>query len=118
MRPPRFHFPDHVRSTTRDMASRMVQDGTVPSTPGELDAWVARTPDVRESLESGGYGTHFTADDLLPLLEVFVAKAGGARPQPAARPRSSPGRGVILAVVAAVVIVAAVLAVATGALSR
>lgn len=81
MRPPRYHFPDEVRDTTRDMAHRMVSGGAVVRTPAELDAWVAQAPDARASLVRGGYGTHFTADDLFPLLEVFVAKAGGTVPR-------------------------------------
>ena len=41
MRPPRYHFPDEVRSATREMAARSVRAGTVARTPDELDAWLA-----------------------------------------------------------------------------
>lgn len=86
MRPPRYHFPDEVRSTTRDMAHRMVDEGTVARSPEELDAWIAQAPDARESLVRGGYGTHFGAADLLPLLEMAVTRAGGVAPARAAVP--------------------------------
>ena len=75
------------------MASRMVDDGNVAQTPEELDAWIASRPDVREVLDRDGYGTNFTAEDLFPLFQIFVAKAGGqvapvgAADEPA--PRSS-----------------------------
>lgn len=89
MRPPRYRFPNEVRETTRTIASRMVGDGDIARTPQDLEAWIARAPDVREPLESGGYGREFTADDLFPLLQVFVEKAGGPAPAPDAPPRSS-----------------------------
>jgi hypothetical protein len=88
MRPPRYRFPDEVRTQTRAMADRMVREGTVTRTPEELESWIAGTPEVREALESGGYGTAFTADDLFPLLEVFVAQAAGSS-RPAAPTRAS-----------------------------
>ncbi|HEV2147718.1 MAG TPA: hypothetical protein VGR37_09980 [Longimicrobiaceae bacterium] len=81
MRAPRYRFPDEVRSTTRAMASRMVQEGTIARTPEELDAWISERPDVREPLEKGGYGTAFTSHDLFPLLHVFVLRAGGPAPE-------------------------------------
>ncbi len=119
MRPSRYRFPNEVRETTRAMASRMVRDGTTARTPEELDAWISRTPDVRESLESGGYGAEFTADDLFPLLQVFVAQAGGTPPSaPAADapPRFSQKRWLLaLAASVAVAIVLGLLLVATGA---
>jgi len=77
MRAPRYRFPDEVRSTTRDIASRMLHEGTVAATPEELDAWITRRPEVREPLKAGGYGTAFTAEDLFPLLQVFVGRAEG-----------------------------------------
>lgn len=55
----------------------MVRDGTVAQTPEELDTWIANTPEARETLETDGYGTDFTADDLFPLFQALVAKAGG-----------------------------------------
>lgn len=110
MRPPRFQFSDEVRSTTRWMAAESVRDGTVAGTPEELDAWISRTPQAREPLERGGYASDFTADDLYPLYEVFVGKAGGAVPRAENAPGPSParwsaGRIVVLALAIAVVVV-------------
>lgn len=82
MRPPRYRFPDEVRETTRTIATRMVGDGSIARTPQELEGWIAGAPDARESLERGGYGREFTADDLFPLLEVFIVQAGGPAPVP------------------------------------
>lgn len=116
MRPPRFHFPDEVRSTTREIAHRMVDEGTVARTPEQLDAWIAGAPEERASLERGGYGTHFTSEDLFPLLEVFVAKAGGST----AAASASAGRswnpwvvGLVLMLVVAVLVVIGVTATRT-----
>lgn len=89
MRPPRYRFPDEVRDTTRAAASRMVRDGDIARTPEDLEAWIAREPEVRETLENGGYGREFTAHDLFPLLQVMVAQAGGPAPEPDAPARSS-----------------------------
>jgi hypothetical protein len=89
MRAPRYRFPDEVRSTTRVIASRMVDEGTTARTPEELDTWIDAAPDVKESLENGGYNTAFTSHDLFPLLQVFVAKAGGSVSEPEVAPRSS-----------------------------
>jgi len=118
MRPPRFRFPNEVRTTTRTIASRMVDDGAIAQTSEQLGAWIEQRPEVRESLEIDGYGTDFTADDLFPLLQVFIVQAGGPPPEPEARPRASRGRWVLLALVAAAVIVAVVLAVTVGARTR
>ena len=78
MRAPRYRFPDRVRTVTRNIAARMVQDGSVAQTPEDLEAWIARTPAAREALETGGYGTRFTARDLFPLLQAAVADAESA----------------------------------------
>ena len=113
MRPPRYHFPDEVRSATREMAARTVRAGTVARTPEELDAWILQAPDVREPLERGGYATEFTANDLFPLYEVMVEKAGGPAPRAtaAAPSRTRPSVGMLAAVALAIaVIVALVLA--------
>jgi len=113
MRPPRYHFPDEVRTSTREMAARTVRDGTVAGTPEELDAWILQAPDVREPLERGGYTTEFTAGDLFPLYEVMVEKAGGVvpRPEAAAPSRTGPRVGMLpLIAMAIAVIVALVLA--------
>lgn len=116
MRPPRYRFPDVVRSTTRTIASRMVQEGTVARTPEELDTWISQEPDVRAALESGGYGTEFTSHDLFPLLQVFVAQAEGPAPEVHARPRFFRSRWLLLGLVAAVVIILVLLVVAMNAL--
>lgn len=113
MRPPRYHFPDEVRSATREMAARTVRAGTVARTPEELDARILQSPDFLEPLERGGYTTEFTASDLFPLYEVMVQKAGGPAPRAAA---AAPSRtqwsvGMLAAVALAIaVIVALVLA--------
>ena len=112
MRPPRYHFPDEVRSATREMAARSVGAGTVARTPEELEAWIAQAPDLREPLEHGGYTTEFTAGDLLPLYEVMVEQAGGpARAEPAAPARTRWGVGKLAVIALGIaVIVALVLA--------
>ena len=103
MRAPRYRFPEEVRSATRAMASRMVQQGTVARTPEELDGWISDNPDVREPLEKGGYRRAFDAADLLPLLQVLVEKAGGPAPETEAPP-ASPNRRWLVAVVLGVVL--------------
>jgi hypothetical protein len=113
MRPPQYHFPDEVRTATREMAAQTVRDGSVAGTPEELDAWILQAPDVREPLERGGYTTEFTAADLFPLYEVMVEKAGGAVPR--AAEAAAPSRtwwilGMIAAVAVATAIAALVLA--------
>jgi hypothetical protein len=109
MRPPRYHFPDEVRTATREMAARSVRAGTIAHTPEELDAWIARAPDVREPLEHGGYTTEFTAADLFPLYAVMVEKAGG--PSPGAAPDVPPlarwSAGKLLAIAVAIAVVVA-----------
>ena len=112
MRPPRYHFPDEVRTATREMAHRTVREGTVARSPEELDAWISQAPEVREPLEHGGYTTEFTASDLFPLYEVMVEKAGGqARAEAAAPSHTRWSAGKLAAVALAIaVIVALVLA--------
>jgi hypothetical protein len=110
MRPPRFQFPNEVRSITRTIASAMVGNGNVAETPEQLDTWIGQRPDVRESLRADGYGTDFSAEDLFPLLQVFVGQAGGAAPEPAARPRASHRRWVLPALLLVMVITVVVLA--------
>jgi uncharacterized damage-inducible protein DinB len=44
MREPRYRFPDHVRDTTRTIATRMVREDAVARTPEELEAWIAEEP--------------------------------------------------------------------------
>ena len=108
MRPPRYRFPNEVRTTARGIASRMVQGDAIAQTPEELDAWISGHPDVLSSLERGGYRSAFGAGDLFPLLLVFVVQAGGSAP--AAEPPAPPSSrrtwlvvltvGVLLALVA------------------
>lgn len=106
MRDARYRFSDDVRATTRAIALRMIHAGTVATSAEALDAWIARTDDVRERLTSGGYGTRFTADDLFPLLQGFVARATAATPSPAAagRPKWLWIGVIVVAVVIAVIV--------------
>jgi hypothetical protein len=64
----------------------MIHAGDVAASPEALDAWINRTDDLRGRLTNGGYGTAFTADDLFPLFQSFVAKAMASTP-----PRSEGG---------------------------
>lgn len=82
MRGPRYRFPEEVRAATRDMAARMVEQRSIVQTAEELETWISQRAAVREVLERGGYGTAFTAQDLFPLLDVFLEQAG--RPAPSA----------------------------------
>lgn len=111
MRPPRYHFPDEVRTATREMAARTVRAGTVARTPDELDARISEAPDLRAPLEHGGYTTEFTAADLYPLYEVMVEQAGGPPPPAAATDAAHSGWIVWLAsaALAIAVIIALVL---------
>jgi hypothetical protein len=93
MRPPRYRFPDSVRTTTRSIASRMIQTGEVASTPEELDAWITRNPEEHASLKGGGYGTEFDAQDLFPLLQAMIGHQQQSTAQPAP---SLPGRSPLL----------------------
>ncbi|HEX6094913.1 MAG TPA: hypothetical protein VF432_01210 [Thermoanaerobaculia bacterium] len=102
-----------MRTTTRAIALRMIHAGAVAASPEELDAWIARTDDLRERLTNGGYGSAFAAGDLFPLFQSFVARAKAAAP--AATPSRSgagPARWLWIAVILAVVVIVAVLAVA------
>ncbi|MBV9772496.1 MAG: hypothetical protein JO040_01015 [Gemmatimonadetes bacterium] len=111
MRPPRYRFPDQVRTITRSMAARMVHDGAVATTPEELDAWVASAPDTRAALRRGGYGAAFTAHDLFPLFQVFVAEAEGSRGSAGSPQGSSQKRWLVaLLVLLVVVLLVAVVA--------
>ena len=110
MRDPRYRFSDDVRATTRAIALRMVHAGTVAGSPEELEAWIARTDDVRERLTTGGYGSAFTAADLFPLFQGFVAKATATTPAPAAaRPARSLRIGLMVVVAIVVIVVIVIL---------
>lgn len=120
MRPPRYRFSNDTRSMTREMASRMVRDGNVAQTPEELDAWIADTPDAREIFERDGYNRDFTAHDVFPLLQVFVAQAGGqvAPTGPADEPPARSSRTWLLAGFLLLVFVVLVYALITNASSQ
>lgn len=113
MRPPRFRFPDEVRSATRSMATRMVQDGKIAQNEDDLAAWIERDPETRRVMEDGGYGQEFTAGDVFPLLEVFVVQAGGKPAEPDPEPISRGNRW-MWSLMVAVVILLAMVAVASG----
>jgi hypothetical protein len=95
----------------------MVRDDSAAHTPEELDAWIDGAPEIGATLTKGGYGTAFTSADLLPLLQVFIAKAGGAPPPSDAPPPSARNRrrsvGVLVALSIAIVLV--LIGLATGA---
>lgn len=106
MRDPRYRFSDDVRATTRAIALRMIHAGAVAASPDELEAWIARTDDVRERLTKGGYGSAFVAGDLFPLFQGFVARATAATPARAeARPAKWLWIGVIIVLAVVVVVV-------------
>ena len=104
MRDPRFRFSDAVRASTRAIALRMIHAGEVAQSAAQLHEWIMRTDDLRETLVNAGYGSAFTADDVFPLLQSFVAKA--SRPA-VSRTGGSSSRalwvGAIITVVLAVV---------------
>lgn len=108
MREARYRFSDAVRATTRAIALRMIYAGEIAASPQELREWIERTDDVRERLTQGGYGDAFTAEDLFPLFQGFLAKATAANPAPSrSRPTLSPRWiAVIVAIVVAVVVAA------------
>lgn len=106
MRDPRYRFSDDVRATTRAIALRMIHAGAVATSPEELDAWIARTEDVRERLTKGGYGSAFAAGDLFPLFQSFVDRATAARPAPSA---AGPARWLWIGVIVAIALVTIVI---------
>ena len=106
MRDPRYRFSDDVRSVTRAIALRMIHANTVASSSEELRAWILRTDDLREKLTNGGYGSAFSADDLFPLFQSFVAKA---TPATHSRPKVRPLWRIWLIAIVVVAIVVAVL---------
>jgi hypothetical protein len=88
----------------------MVQGGQIADTPEQMEEWISHEGDVRETLEDGGYGSEFTADDLFPLLQVFITQAGGPAPVTEPPPRTYPqwmlGAGALLALVVAAAAIA------------
>ena len=108
MRDPRYRFSDDVRSTTRAIALRTTHAGEVLESPEQLDAWIARTEDLQERLTSAGYRSAFTADDLFPLFQSYVAKASVARSAAAPRPAARSWRWLWIGAIVAAVIVAIV----------
>jgi hypothetical protein len=81
MRDPRFRFGDDVRAATKEMSGRMAERGSAPQNGDELEWWITANPDIHQRLAQGGYGKEFNAEDLLPLLHVFLAQR---QPAPAA----------------------------------
>lgn len=106
MRDPRYRFSDDVRATTRGIALRMIRSGTVAASPEALGEWIAETDDVRERLTKGGYGSAFSADDLFPLVQGFVAKTA---PQTPSRSAAGAARWLWIAGIAALAIAMAVI---------
>lgn len=107
MRDPRYRFSDDVRAMTRAMALRMIHAGEVAASPEALHAWIERTSDLHVRLTNGGYGTAFTAEDLFPLFQSFVAKAKASTPPGSARGSSRwlwIGLIVVVAIVAGVIV--------------
>ena len=88
MRAPRHRFSEEVRSTCRSIAARWAHEGAIAQTPDELEFWISENPEVRKSLELGGYNTKFTSHDLLPLIQAFLGQGSAAAPQ-AKRPHRS-----------------------------
>jgi hypothetical protein len=108
MRDPRYRFTDAVRASTRAIALRMIHSGTVADSPVQLDDWIARTEDLRESLVNAGYGSAFNADDLFPLFQSYVAKSSRpAAPPIEARASRWVWIGVIVTVIVAAIVFAA-----------
>jgi hypothetical protein len=105
MRDPRYRFSDEVRSVTRAIALRMIHAGTVADSPDGVRLWIEQTPDLKEKLVRGGYGSAFDADDLFPLFESFVAKARAAATIPVKRP----GRPMWIALIVAAAVTLAVI---------
>jgi hypothetical protein len=91
----------------------MVHARAVAASPEELDAWIARTDDLRDRLEKGGYGSDFAADDLFPLFQSYVAKATAAAASRAPSGAIPPSWGrtgvVIVAIAVAVGVIVAVM---------
>ena len=107
MRPPRYRFPEEVRSATRLTASRMVAEERVAQSPEQLEAWIAENADVSATLQAGGYGTAFAAEDLYPLLQAMLEHRGIPGSAAAETPSHNPRRRWVG--IAVVVIVAAAL---------
>jgi hypothetical protein len=112
MRPPRYRFPDEVRDAAREIAAGMVDSGEIAWTPEELEAWIAGHPAVGATLVEGGYGTHFGAEDLLPLVQAMIARMGGPAAPVSSAAEAPPRRsmtgwliGLIVAIVAVILLV-------------
>ena len=112
MRDARYQFSEDVRTITRAIAVRMIHAGDVASSPEALDAWIARTDELRERLRDGGYGSAFSADDLFPLFQAAVARKSTPSPPPD-RPAMRRRIGLIVLVIAIVVGVIAAVTIAS-----
>lgn len=77
------------------MAAQMVREDRVARGPPDLDAWLTSNPELHVTMQRGGYGTEFSADDLYPLLQVMMTNAAGQAPVASAPQRSTP-RGMIV----------------------
>ena len=112
MRAPRYRFPDEVRDATRTTAIRMVRENRMARGPADLDAWLTANPELHATMQSGGYGTAFSADDLYPLLQVMMTNAGGQAPV-ASAPQRSTSRGMMvgMALLLLILLIAMILAV-------
>lgn len=112
MRAPRYRFPDEVRDATRSIAIQMVREDRMARGPADLDAWLTASPEMHTTMQRGGYGTAFTADDLYPLLQVMMTKAGGQAPVVSGAERSSPrGMVVRMALLLLILLIAMIVAV-------
>lgn len=114
-RPPRYRFPNEVRDATREAASRMMAAGMVATTPEELEAWLAQAPELRATLEKGGYGTEFDATELFPLLQAMTGQEPESTPAITPdRAPASPSFGQWVAICGALVLVIVVVLIALG----
>lgn len=95
----------------------MVRDRQIAQTPEELDSWISRAANIKESLDGAGYGTAFTSDDLFPLLQVFVVQAGGPVRTTTESSARRPVRAWLLGIALLLVLVLLLAVMMTGALS-
>jgi hypothetical protein len=87
--------------------------GEVAESALQLDEWIARTGDLRETLVKAGYGSAFTADDLFPLFQSYVAKASHSAASPPDA-GSSKWRWIGVIITVATAVVAFTIAIALG----
>lgn len=82
----------------------MIDDGAPVETPEQLEAWIGHHPEVKRSLEGGGYGTEFSAADLFPLLQARLPAVAPAEEAPPVRraPTAMMLVGVLLVIAGAI----------------